>query len=372
MAAEKHLLHTPDGVQDLYGREFARMQTVQKKLGRRLALYGYEPIQTPSFEFFDVFSKEVGTTPSRDLYKFFDQENNTLVLRPDFTPSIARCAAKYFMESEDALRFRYEGNVFSHNSSLQGKLNECTQMGVELIGDSSAEADAEMIAMAVEALRDTGLEEFRISIGNVEYFKGLCEKAGLDHETELELREYVSGKNTLAAQELLHNARIEKQYRERLLHIADFFGDHLSLAELKRPEDGERAAGAIERLQEVYHLLELYGVSDYVSFDLGMLSKYNYYTGVIFRAYTYGVGRPVMKGGRYDSLLEQFGKKAASIGFVFLIDEIMEALLRQKAEIELPAEPRVCTYTDEDSYEKALLEAQKLRDSGTSAVLKKA
>ena len=84
----KRLLHTPEGVRDLYGKEYERKLFVEKKLHEKLRLYGYGDIQTPTFEFFDVFSKEVGTTPSRELYKFFDKENNTLVLRPDFTPSI--------------------------------------------------------------------------------------------------------------------------------------------------------------------------------------------------------------------------------------------------------------------------------------------
>lgn len=89
----KQLLHTPEGVRDIYGKEYLRKQEVESRLHDCIHLYGYEDIQTPTFEFFDVFSKEIGTTPSRELYKFFDKEGNTLVLRPDFTPSIARCAA---------------------------------------------------------------------------------------------------------------------------------------------------------------------------------------------------------------------------------------------------------------------------------------
>lgn len=91
---KKQLLHTPEGVRDLYGKEYAAKLNLQDKLMKSIQLYGYENIQTPTFEFFDVFSEEIGTTSSRELYKFFDKEGNTLVLRPDFTPSMARCAAK--------------------------------------------------------------------------------------------------------------------------------------------------------------------------------------------------------------------------------------------------------------------------------------
>ena len=155
----KKLVHTPEGVRDIYGEEKAKKTAVERLLHEKITGYGYRDIQTPTFEFFDVFSKEVGTTPSRELYKFFDKEGNTLVLRPDFTPSIARCAAKYFMDEDVPIRFCYQGNTFTNTSQLQGKLKEVTQMGAELIGDGSVQADAEMIAMTIEALYHAGLSD---------------------------------------------------------------------------------------------------------------------------------------------------------------------------------------------------------------------
>ena len=104
-----NLLHTPDGVRDIYGKEYDNIKFVRKTISDVISSYGYSDIQTPSFEYFDVFSKEVGTIPSRELYKFFDKDNETLALRPDFTPSIARCAAKYFMDDDRSLRFSYIG-----------------------------------------------------------------------------------------------------------------------------------------------------------------------------------------------------------------------------------------------------------------------
>ena len=153
----RQLLHTPEGVRDIYGKEYARKLAVEDLIHKQLNLYGYQDIQTPTFEFFDVFSKEIGTTPSKELYKFFDKEGNTLVLRPDFTPSMARCAAKYFMDENVPIRFCYAGNTFTNTGNLQGKLKEVTQMGAELINDGSVEADGEMIAMVVESLIRAGL-----------------------------------------------------------------------------------------------------------------------------------------------------------------------------------------------------------------------
>lgn len=359
----KRLLHTPEGVRDIYGREYARKLQVEEKLKESIRLYGYEDIQTPTFEFFDVFSKEIGTTPSKELYKFFDKEGNTLVLRPDFTPSIARCAAKYFGEDLKPLRFCYVGNTFTNTSNLQGKLKEVTQMGAELVGDFSVEADAEMITLVVKALLNTGLRRFQVSIGQVEYFKGLCEEAGLDEETELDLRACISGKNYFAAQELLLERGVKEPYQSRLLKVADMFGDMFSLQEAREMVGNERSLGAIRRLEKLHEVLKLYGVDEYVSFDLGMLSKYNYYTGVIFRAYTYGVGEAIVKGGRYDNLLKQFGKDAPAVGFAVVVDSILEALAHQRVEISLPRESQVITYNSEN-FKDRLCEAGRLRGQG--------
>lgn len=364
----KQLLHTPEGVRDIYGKEFHRKLEVESRLHERIRLYGYQEIQTPTFEFFDVFSKEIGTTPSRELYKFFDKEGNTLVLRPDFTPSIARCAAKYFSEKKVPLRLSYVGNTFTNTSNLQGKLKESTQMGAELIGDPSVEADAEIISLVIKALMDTGLQRFQVSIGEVEYFKGLCEEAGLDEETEMDLRACISGKNYFAAQELLQERKVVEPYHSRLLKVADMFGDMCSLTDARAMVSNERSLAAIERLEKLYKVLQVYGVADYISFDLGMLSKYKYYTGVIFKAYTYGVGDAIVKGGRYDRLLHQFGKEAPAIGFCMVIDSILEALSRQKVALPEPEPVRVITYLP-DNFEEKLAEVQALRIEGHAAVL---
>ena len=364
----RKLVHTPEGVRDIYGDEKERKTIVEGLLSEKIRGYGYRDIQTPTFEFFDVFSKEVGTTPSKELYKFFDKEGNTLVLRPDFTPSIARCAAKYFVDEDVPIRLWYQGNTFSNTSNLQGKLKESTQMGAELIGDPSVYADAEMIAMTIEALFHAGLSEFQISVGNLEFFKGICAQAGLNEETELELREFISGKNYFGAEELLDSIHASDQDKEALLKVNELFGSVDILQEAKKVVSNERSLAAIERLERLYQVLTDYGVEKYVSFDLGMLSKYNYYTGIIFKGYTYGVGDAIVKGGRYDNLLAHFGKEAPAIGFVIVVDDLLSAMNRQGAAI---AEPESCTnlyYTDADFTEK-LAEARRIRSEGRSVAL---
>lgn len=327
------ILHTPEGVRDIYNEECEKKLVLEKDLRQVLNSYGYRDIETPTFEFFDVFSREVGTIPSRELYKFFDREGNTLVLRPDFTPSIARAASKYFMNEDRPIRLCYKGNTFVNNSSYQGLLKENTQLGAELIGDGTPEADAEVIAMVIQTLLKAGLKEFQISIGHVQFFECLAKDAGLDEQTCEELMTLIQNKNNFGVEKLLSLQEIDSELKACFAALPMLFGGEEVLQRALEMTKGTKAADAILRLQEVLAILKLYEVDNYVSFDLGMLGNYNYYTGIIFRGYTYGTGDAVIKGGRYDKLLSHFGKDAPSIGFVVVLNQLMNAMARQKIDI---------------------------------------
>ena len=368
---KNNLLHTPDGVRDIYGKEYDNIKYVRKTISDVLFSYGYSDIQTPSFEYFDVFSKEVGTIPSRELYKFFDKDNETIALRPDFTPSIARCAAKYFMDEDRPLRFSYIGSTFQNISSLQGKYSEVTQEGAELIGDGSVEADAEMVSLLIESLLKTGLDNFRISVGEVDYFKGLCSEAKLSPEEEADLRDLISSKNPIAAADLLKECNISDEMRDKLLRITDTFADHSMLSELVKDAGNDISKKAIERLSSLFELLKIRGYDKYVSFDLGMLSKYQYYTGIVFKAFALGAGSPIAMGGRYDTLLSYFGKNAPAVGFVILPDDVEKLLERQGSSFPEESKVEEIFYKEGDhsSYEEAVKKACESRSKGGRAAL---
>ena len=331
------LLHTPDGVRDIYGDECARKLAVQEQIKNVFHLYGYQNIETPAFEFFDIFKAERGSVDSREMYKFFDRENNTLVLRPDITPSIARCVAKYFMDEQLPLRLCYLGSTFQNSTSYRGRLKEATQTGVEMIGDDLIDADAEMSAIAIDALKATGLKEFQVELGQVDFYRGLLEEAHMDEETQDQLRELIENKNYFGVEELLSEQTMSPELKRLFLKLPELFGDIDQIRLAKSMTSNLRAVRAIERLEKIQEILDSYGLGDYVSYDLGMLSKYSYYTGIIFKAYTYGTGDYIVAGGRYDKLLEQFGKNAPAVGFAIEVDRLMSALSRQK----------ICTKTDD-------------------------
>ncbi|MDY6328654.1 MAG: ATP phosphoribosyltransferase regulatory subunit [Lachnospiraceae bacterium] len=323
------LLHTPVGVRDIYNDECYDKLLIQNRIHKIFKEYGYSDIQTPTFEFFDIFNKERGSVASKNMYKFFDREGNTLVLRPDMTPSIARASAKYFMDEEMPIRLCYVGNAFINNSEYQGKLKEFTQLGSELLGDNTSDADAEVIAMVIESLLKAGLTEFQIEIGQPEFFKGIVEKAGLDADTIEELRELLENKKYFGVEDVLEKANVPQEDREVFLKFQEFVGSVEMIQAAKTLNINDKSKAALERLEKLYSILVIYGYEKYISFDLSMLNMYQYYTGIVFKGYTYGTGDAIVTGGRYDNLLGQFGKDFAAIGFAVNLDQLMVALERQ-------------------------------------------
>ena len=336
----KQLQHTPEGVRDIYNIECGKKLSLESRLHKVLQMYGYRDIQPPTFEFFDVFREEIGTIPSKELYKFFDKEGNTLVLRPDFTPSVARAAATLFPDNGMPVRLCYTGNTFlNYTGSYQGRMREATQMGAELIGVDSVEADAEMLAMVVDCFTTIGLRDFELSVGIVDYLQSLIEDASLDEEAEARVRELIGNRNFFGVEEYLDSIQVRRSAKEAFAALEDMYGGREVLIDI----------------------LKVYGMEEHVSFDFSMSGLYGYYTGIIFRGYTHGTGDAIVKGGRYDHLLEKFGRKSPSIGFALVIDQLMNALTRQHIRISYARKNTLILY-DEGKQKNAIKLARDFRE----------
>ena len=329
MNIKNRVMHTPEGMRDLYGKSLQDRRALMKRIHDVFESFGYSDIETPTIEYFDVFSSDIGTTPSNELYKFFDRDGNTLVLRPDFTPSVARAAAMHFADSDFLLRLSYEGSTFVNSAEYQGRLKESRQMGVELIGEDSAEADAEIIALTCRMLLASGLKEFQVSVGEVNFYKALADKSGLDEESTETVRELISNKNFFGVAEVLDGTKAAPEVKEAMQKLPQLFGSAEIFDAAEAFALGKREKSAVARLRRIHEILCGKGLDRYVSFDFGLLSKYNYYTGIIFSAFTYGTGEPVARGGRYDLLLGHFGRENPAVGVGLYIDQLTSSLIRQ-------------------------------------------
>ncbi len=357
---QKSLLFTPEGVRDIYGEDCEKRNRIRQDIHAVMKLYGFKDIQTPTFEFFDIFNRERGTAKSAEMFKFFDQYNNTLVLRPDLTPSIARCVAKYYEKEEMQLRLCYTGSTFTRLSGYQGKLSENTQIGAEMMNDPSSDADGEMIAMTIECLQKSGLQEFKVDIGHADIFRGVIEETDLTEEEIEQLKTYLNNKNIFAVEDMLEHRSMPAECKNLLIKMPDLFGGIETLQYVKELTTNARACEALNRLEKIYEILASSGLEEHITFDLGMLSHYEYYTGVIFKAYTYGTGDAIVTGGRYDNLVEQFGKKTPAIGFAFMLDQLMDALQSQEVTIDTDEKDSLILYRSANR-KKALELAQTLR-----------
>lgn len=362
------LLQTPEGVRDIYDVECKKKRKIIDQLHHVLELYSYHDIETPTFEFFDIFNRDRGSAPSNEMYKFFDRDNNTLVLRPDITPSIARCVAKYYANEELPIRLCYTGNTYTNTRKLQGKLKEVTQIGAELVNDDSSAADAEIIATVIDCFMELGIAEFQIEVGQIDYFKGLVAEAGIQEAEELQIKEYINIKNFFGLEEYIKKLDMKAEIKKAFLSFDSLFGtvDMLDVAE--QLVTNQVSLDAVNRLRRVYKALSCYGYEKYIGFDLSMLNGYNYYTGIMFRGYTYGTGDAVVKGGRYNNLLKQFGKEAPSIGFAFTVEELMMAIARQNIDVQVSGSGTVILY-DIENQESAIVLGMSMRANGNKIEL---
>ncbi len=365
---KENLLYTPEGVRDIYGEELQKRLLCMDKLERTLAGFGYREIETPSYEYFDIFNLEKGSAQSNEMFKFFDRDNNTLVLRPDITPSIARCVAKYYAEESLPVRLCYQGRTFTNTPKHQGKLSQTTQIGAELINDQSSAADAEVIACAIRCLLAVGFTDFMIEIGDISFFRGIVREAGLDGEKEEKLKAFILSKNFYGLREYAEGLGMPEPLTRLFSEYDNLFGGVEVLDRAEALVQNETSLAAVSRLRKVYRALLSYGYEGHVGFDLSMLNRYHYYTGIQFAGYTYGTGDAVLKGGRYDDLMACFGKDAPAVGFAIYLDDLMNAVIRNNLPMDIQREHIVIIY-DREVQEQAIKKAVSLRNEGKTAEL---
>jgi len=227
------------------------------------------------------------------------------------------------------MRLSYIGNVFRYNESGGGKQKEFTQAGVELLGAATPEADAEVVALAVETVLAAGITDFQIDIGQVEFFKGLMEEAGFgDDETE-QVRVSIDAKDFIGLERIIGAHSINDRLKEIIMSLPQMFGSSELLKKLGKITRNRRALTAIEYTGEVIGIVDECGLGKYVSVDLGMVQSLDYYTGLIFKGFTRGVGFPILSGGRYDNVIGKFGRDCPAVGFSIGINMIMSALQHQ-------------------------------------------
>lgn len=359
--------YTPEGAEDCLPQECYLKKEIESKIRDEFIRYGYEEVETPAFEYYDVFANGVGSYLQESMIKFFDSKGRILVLKPDITVPIARLFSSYYAETMKPKRFFYIQNSYSVESSAYGRSSEYTQAGIELIGEKGYGADAEVISLAVKSLTRAGLKDFKIDIGQVGFFKALIADANLKASVVDSIRHHIDNKNMFELENILDTENINSELKEKLMKLPALFGGEEVFAEAKSIGGGLSCEEALDNLHQVYKLLSVYGLKDYITVDLGMLHDIGYYSGIIFRGLAAGIGFPVLSGGRYDDLLNEFGRNSPATGFALGIKRVMIALEKQGL-LKGYYTTDCIIGADEKAYEKAYAYCEDLRNKGMRVV----
>ncbi len=319
-------LHTPNGVNDILPDECSVKKEIESTIWSVFSSIGYKEVETPSFEYYDCYAGVGGQISQEHMFKFFDEQGRILALRPDFTTSIARMAATKTQNDAYPLRYLYTGSVFRVEQTQGARQREFTQSGIELIGSYSPAADAEVISAAMEAVIAVGIEDFSMEIGQIAFFNGLVQQAGLDAKSIEKLRERIDSKDSVGIKTITDKLNIDENIKNLIIDLPYLFGNEEVFEKAYVEGLNETSKLALDNLKRIYELLCLYGFEKYVSIDLGMLESIDYYTGSIFKCYTHGVGFPICAGGRYDNLMSKFGTPKGAVGAAIGINRLISVL----------------------------------------------
>ncbi|WP_026678376.1 ATP phosphoribosyltransferase regulatory subunit [Fictibacillus gelatini] len=353
----------PIGMRDTLPPLYETRRNLRERMMNEIRLWGYELIQTPTLEYYDTVG-EKSAILDRQLFKLLDMDGQTLVLRPDMTAPIARVISSTMKQIPYPIRLAYHSSVFRAQQREGGRPAEFEQVGVELIGDGTTSADAEVIALMISALKEAGLTDFKIAIGHIGVIDELF-KASLRQEDERkELRRYLYEKNYVGYLQLIRKLSLRADDSNRLKELLHLRGNREVLQKAEQIVSTEKGQKALKELGHLLDVLDVHGVKDYITFDFTLISHMHYYTGIVFEGYTSGFGFPIASGGRYDQLLKEFGRSGDAIGFGVHLDDLTEALnVIQDDQVE------VCIIYSKEKRNQAIKMAEEKRKEGKKTVL---
>ncbi len=352
----------PTGFRDFPPPTAAKKRLVERRVQACFQRWGYREVLTPTLEYLDTVGA-ASAIPEYKMFKLIDREGKTLVLRPDLTAPIARMVSSVLKGDPLPLRLFYHASVFRAQDD-SARTVEFFQSGVELVGDPSPEADAEVIALAVEALSACEILPFQLAVGHVELLDGLLREQVEDPQQVEQLKECLGARDVVGYKERVAQLNLSPEGKELLLRLPHLSGGKDRLESLRPQMRSRRVENAVRHLWEMWEALEDFGASRHVVLDLSLVGSLHYYTGVYFEGYALPSSFPLVSGGRYDRLLERFGRPVPATGFALKTDRLMEASPAADQEME-----RVLLVYPRSARREAIRRAQELRREGKAVIL---
>ncbi|HWR39714.1 MAG TPA: ATP phosphoribosyltransferase regulatory subunit [Patescibacteria group bacterium] len=353
----------PYGTRDFLPKEAQQKRAIEGALANLFFSWGYDEVVTPTFEYSDTIAAGAGGDILQSLFKFVDKDNRIVVLRPDMTTPIARVAATRLKGTGTTARLFYLTNVFRQEQAQAGRQCEFYQAGVELLGEAGPAADAEVIALAAEAMVEAGLANFQISLGQVDFINGILQETELARRDQQRVMHSMIRRDLVGLDEFLAQSSLSPAIQKLLRQIPMLHGREELLDKAYGLVQNDISRRALENLREIYQLLGDYGMEKYVNFDLGIIRDMDYYTGMVMEAYTPGLGFPLCGGGRYDTMLAALGMESPATGFALGIERMMLALERQGIAVD-PGVPGLFIGWEKGCLPQAIRAARQYRQQG--------
>ncbi len=321
----KNKLLTPEGTKDYLFEEVSARRKVTDILTNLYTLNGYAEVETSGIEFLDVYTVGKGALPVEYMYKLTDSKGRILVVRPDSTSPIARLMATRLRQNPLPVRLFYTQPVHFVNPSMRGRRDEILQTGIELIAPASTKADIEALSLAITSLKSVSPTDFSIEIGHIGIFNTLIKSLNLSPEDQENIRLLIEAKNYSALNDLLDSFNMPELVAP-LKKLPSLFGDEQVFERASSILTGE-AIEILDYLKSIYTTIKSLGLCANIMVDLGIVTKNDYYTGIVFQGYIAGSGEAVLSGGRYDSLLGEYGRDCHAIGFAVNVDYVAKYYL---------------------------------------------
>lgn len=356
----------PKGVADFLPEQAGVIEFIENKIGRVFELWGFQRIIPPLLEFQDVMTMGLGRELRDKTFRFDDRQSGRLLAIPsDITPQVARIVATRMRGVPLPHRLHYSGRILRHAEVQTGHRREIFQSGVELVGLDSPEADAEMIAMAIEALKGLGFTGFKIDLGQVAFYRGIMDAAGLAPEVRQLLCDAIGKKDLSGVREILAGVTVPARSAAEIEALPRLFGGLEVLDEAARIVSNDCSRRALDNLVQVVDILRIHGVEEYLTIDLGEIRGLDYHSGVTFEGFVDGVGQAVCGGGRYDGLMGRYGFDAPATGFAFNVLTLLHAL-ETRPDVAATAVRDVLVFNLYPGRDEALAISQQLRALGLS------
>jgi ATP phosphoribosyltransferase regulatory subunit len=330
----------PTGVADYFWRDAFARRELEGRLLQLFRTWGYEDVIPPMFEYAGTYEGRASQRLQAEMYRFLDRDGSTLALRADMTIPIARLVGVRLHDSPMPQRFCYAGSVFRYTEPQAGRQREFWQAGFELIGATSPEADAEVLALTVHAVRAAGIANFRLVLGQIQYFDGLLKDLQIEDHQIAALQRAVDRNSAEQLADFLRTVPLRTQQRRTVEELPCLSGldAQAVIDQADRLCLNYSMHAALDNLRAVYAGLVAYGVAEHVYLDLTEINNLGYYTGITFELLTHELGFPFGSGGRYDNLIASFGREQPAVGVALGIDRMLAAHERQ-SETRRPARP---------------------------------